>query len=210
MKALDYISQKYNLDLTAESPIAIPNVGRNNLATWLNELGFKLGVEVGVAAGEYSEILCQKNPKMKIYGIDPWKPYKDYRDYTRSATFASLYDEAVKRLSKYPNYVFINEFSKNALERFDDNSLDFVYIDANHKEPFISEDIAGWNRKVKPGGILSGHDYIYKKRVHIHVKGAVHRYTSQHNIKPWFVLGSMSRKPGEIRDGSRSWMWVKQ
>lgn len=209
MNTLDYIANKYKLDLATTSPIEIPNVGRNNLAQWLHELDFKVGVEVGVASGEYSEILCKANPQMKIYGIDPWIPYKGYRDYTRIKTFERLYQEAVDRLAKYPRYKFIREFSIDALRRFEDNSLDFIYIDANHQKPYVSQDIEQWSKKVRKGGIVSGHDFLKKKRLHIDVKEAVSKYVKENNIRHWFLLGLNAKIPGVIRDSSRSWMWVK-
>jgi hypothetical protein len=45
-------------------------------------------------------------------------------------------------------------------ELFEDNSLDFVYIDANHTYEGVKEDIKYWYPKVKPGGLLLGHDYL--------------------------------------------------
>lgn len=49
--------------------------------------------------------------------------------------------------------------SVDAAKLFDDKSLDFVFIDANHKYDYVSADIAAWFPKVKSGGIISGHDY---------------------------------------------------
>jgi hypothetical protein len=37
--------------------------------------------------------------------------------------------------------------------------FDFVYIDANHKRPYIDNDLHAWFNKVKKGGIFGGHDY---------------------------------------------------
>jgi predicted O-methyltransferase YrrM len=42
---------------------------------------------------------------------------------------------------------------------FEDGSIDFVFLDANHSYEFISKDIAAWLPKIKKGGILAGHDY---------------------------------------------------
>ena len=44
---------------------------------------------------------------------------------------------------------------------FEDNSLDLVWIDASHEYEFVSKDIEMWYKKIKPGGILSGHDWHY-------------------------------------------------
>src|SRR3989338_5085864 len=157
----DYIINKSGISFDDKTPlpIEIPNVGRDTLANWLQELNFKIGVEVGVADGEYSEILCEANPQMKLYGVDPWIPYKGYRDYTRTSTFSRLYEEANSRLAEKTNYWFIKEFSLDAVKKFADNSLDFVYIDANHQDPYVTQDITAWQGKVWPGGILAGHDY---------------------------------------------------
>ena len=46
--------------------------------------------------------------------------------------------------------------------------------------------------------------------MNIHVKQVVIAYTDAYFIKPWFVLGAYEEIPGQIRDNSRSWMWVKQ
>lgn len=50
--------------------------------------------------------------------------------------------------------------SVEASKLYDDNSLDFVFIDANHTYEFIRDDIKVWYPKVKKGGILAGHDYV--------------------------------------------------
>lgn len=42
---------------------------------------------------------------------------------------------------------------------FEDGELDAVFIDADHREEYVSADIAAWLPKVKRGGILAGHDF---------------------------------------------------
>ncbi len=190
-------------------PIEIPNFGRDNLATLFAELGFKTGAEIGVEAGIYSEILL-KNSGSKLYSIDPWKAYTGFRDYTVQDKLDSLYKETKTRLAPY-NSEIIRKFSMDAVKDFADNSLDFVYIDGNHSFLNIANDIVEWSKKVKVGGIISGHDYVkHKPHMKIHVKQVVIAYTDAYCIKPWFVLGSYAEIPGQIRDNSRSWMWVKQ
>lgn len=49
--------------------------------------------------------------------------------------------------------------SVDGAKRFTDHSLDLVFIDALHAEASVREDITAWLPKVKPGGLLSGHDY---------------------------------------------------
>ncbi len=48
--------------------------------------------------------------------------------------------------------------SWKAADRYCDESLDFVFIDAAHDEDSVSRDLAAWWPKVRPGGIMAGHD----------------------------------------------------
>jgi len=209
MNTLEYIKDKFKLDLK-HSPVEIPNFGRDNMAELFAELGFKMGAEIGVCDGAYSEILCKANPNAHIYGVDPFVPYKEYRDYVNRKTIDTYHQKAIDRLKQYPNYKLIEKFSMEALFDFADNSLDFVYIDANHDFVHVAEDLTYWYKKVKPGGIISGHDYYrHKGPTLIHVYEAVNGFTQAHHIKPWFILGTNAMIPGEIRDKNRSFAWVK-
>lgn len=211
-KTLDSILKKFNLSVDQQTamPLAIPNFGRFQLAELLKEFNFKRAVEIGVAAGDYSKALCEANPDMEVFGIDPYVPYRGYRDYARQSTFEKLQTNAESLLKDCPNYHFVKKFSMDALVDFDDDSLDFVYLDGNHQEPYISQDIEGWYKKLKPAGILAGHDY-FKSKHHpqIQVLDAINKFTEENRIRPWFVLGSDARVKGSIRDVPRSWMLVK-
>jgi hypothetical protein len=212
MDTQTYILDKYKLDLKMKAPIEIPNVDRTSLAKLFCELDFKIGVEVGTEEGNYAKVLCESNPSLHLYCVDPFEIYPDYRDYNNKTEKLFNSENKAKNLLKSYNVTFIKKYSMDAINEFEDNSLDFVYIDANHEFPFVVEDIYYWNRKVKPGGIVSGHDYYRtkSKNSRCHVVAAIHGYTSAYFIHPWFVLGSKAMNPGELRDHSRSWMFVKE
>jgi hypothetical protein len=216
MNTLDYIIQKFNLNLSRhdELPIEIPNVGRNEFAQLLAELGFNSGVEVGVWKGEFSEILCKANPQLKLSGVDAWDCHAfrpGVKGWTQNqADYEGFYQQAVARMSRYANYRIVRKFSMDALDEFLDESLDFVYVDAGHDFLNCAQDVIGWGKKVRPGGIISGHDYAYfPKEADIHVKECLLGLTRAYGIKPWFILGEYARNPGQIRDKYRSWFWVK-
>ena len=208
--ALDCIVGKYKIDLNKKSPIEIPDVGRDNLAHLFAELGYKRGVELGVERGAYTEVLCKANPHATIIGIDAWKAYKGYRDHVTQSKLDGFYQETLERMQKY-NCFFLREYSMDALSNFKDEELDFVYIDANHEFPYVANDIIEWSKKVRNGGIVSGHDYRKSRRSNTrnHVVYVVDAYTLSYRIKPWFLLGSKAKIPGQVRDEARSWFWVK-
>lgn len=211
MDVLQFLVDKYQIDLSRRSPIEIPNVGRNTLAQWFGELGFKEVAEVGVEQGKFSEVLCKANPKGKLYCVDLWETYSGYRDYLNQEFIHDAQKIAQQRLAGFRTQ-FVKAYSMDAVKQFKDESLDAVYIDANHEFKWVVEDIFEWSRKVKRGGIISGHDFYESavERSRCHVIPAVMGYTQAYKISPWFILGTKAKNPGEIRDTSRSWMWVKK
>lgn len=194
-----------------QQPVEIPNTDRNILANLFRSLQFKLGAEIGVERGIYSQIIAESNPGLKLYAIDAWEAYQGYRDHTTQQKLDGIFSEAQDRLSLYPNVEMIREFSMEAVDDFEDESLDFVYIDANHEFQNVVNDICEWQTKVKVGGIIAGHDYIKRKDngYLMHVPMAVHGYVEAYNIKPLFVLGTKEKVEGQLRDDVRSWFYVK-
>lgn len=216
MDALKYIF-KYILDNhkdldLSRSPIEIPNVGRDILGHWFKDLSFRVGAEVGVERGIYSSILLKAHPTLELFCIDAWEGYDGYIAKLNEADLPGKFFEAQERLKDY-NVHFMKQYSMKAVKRFKDKSLDFVYIDANHDLPWVMDDILQWEKKVRPGGIVAGHDYMHmrpNKPSRVRVAEALGWYTELKPIKTWFLLGSQAKVPGEIRDNDRTWLWVKE
>ena len=49
--------------------------------------------------------------------------------------------------------------STSAAAQFADNSLAFVYLDANHYYEYVKQDLEAFYPKVMVGGMLAGHDF---------------------------------------------------
>jgi len=150
-----------------------------------NELfrGMKVGAEIGVEQGLFSEIICQHNPGIRLYCIDAWQAYKGYRDHTRQEKLDRYFNETIERLKSY-NCHIMRKWSMDAVKDFEDESLDFVYIDANHDFKHVAEDIAEWSKKVKRGGIVAGHDYVRNRSsIECQVKDVVDAWGHAYGIK---------------------------
>lgn len=211
MDTLAYILNKYNLNPDVRHmPIEIPNTGRDDLAVLFAELGFRVGAEIGVEQGLYSEVLCRANPDARLYAIDAWRAYRGYREHVSQRKLDDFYEATRERLAGY-NCELVRKFSMDAVQDFEPESLDYVYIDANHSLRFVVEDITEWSTRVRRGGVVAGHDYRKTKApvTMLHVVQAVHAYTDAWKVRPWFVLGRKEKIEGEIRDHNRSWFWVK-
>ncbi len=121
-------------------------------------------VEIGVYQGQGSLAFRTLFPDAKLHLVDPWKLYKNYRK--EEAVPSSLNDpdylaayKAVKEMFKNdPDTCIYRTTSKQASKKIPDG-LDLVFIDGNHSYPYVKQDILFWQPKIRPGGILAGHDY---------------------------------------------------
>lgn len=119
-----------------------------------------VGVEVGTEHAVFAKEIAQNCDK--LYCVDPFKAYKGYRDHVTQEKLDRFFSEAQERMKPF-NCEFIRKFSLDAVNDFEDESLDWVYIDANHDYENCKADIEAWSKKVKKGGIVAGHDYIEHK-----------------------------------------------
>lgn len=67
----------------------------------------------------------------------------------------------LERTKGIKNIVKIRKRSVDAAKDFPDRSLDAVYIDAEHDEDSVREDIKAWRPKIRFGGYLCGHDFYF-------------------------------------------------
>jgi predicted O-methyltransferase YrrM len=199
MDTLQFIVDRYKLDLTLPNPIKIGQSRWHDLGHLLNDLGFKKGVELGVYRGKFTQTLAKRAPNMEIIGVDAWTAYKGYDDYEKEHLENEAYDEAKVRAARWPNVRLIKGWSADVVKQFEDESLDYIFIDANHHYADVVADINMWSRKVRKGGIVMGHDYFDNRRLEFGVIPAVNGWVESHFIKHLFTWA----------DNCPSWMYVK-
>ena len=167
------------------NPITVRGFQRTtHLFKLFHDLGFKVGVEVGTKAGRNAEHICMSMPGVDLTVVDPWMGYGDDRRYQEPEKHEGFYEEACKRLAPYKVKV-VRAKSMDAVGDFALESLDFVYIDGNHCFDYVMEDLIAWSRRVKSGGIVSGHDYYRFKGGG--VVEAVNSYSKFHKIGDVFL-----------------------
>lgn len=69
--------------------------------------------------------------------------------------------EATARLAKYAHVELRNICTYEAPAAFADHSIDVLYIDGPHEYRQVMEELRAWFSKVKPTGVIAGHDYHY-------------------------------------------------
>lgn len=127
-----------------------------------------VGAEIGVFTGALSSKLLQK-PDLTLYMVDSWAISDQSSDYAKSGDFhAKLtqqqqerYFENTLRVAKQfgERAKIVRKNSVEAAGEIPDETLDFVFIDADHSYAGCKADILAWAPKIKKSGLLCGHDY---------------------------------------------------
>ena len=168
---------------------------RNSLLSTIkaNRGAIDTAIEVGTWRGDFAQTICDALQPNTFYAVDPFALYEGYTDKPDVNEFANQENldnlaarvaARVKGMNAGRPSQLIRKQGKDAAQLFEDNSLDFVYIDADHKYEAVKFDIATWFPKIKSGGILCGHDYITKSHIEeFGVIPAVQEFVDEYNLK---------------------------
>jgi len=126
-------------------------------------------VEVGAWLGQSTRYMAnaikKRNHNITFDVVDHFKGDPDHTYHQKMVQLygGSVYKEFEKNMKENDCWDYIDsvhiEHSWDAVMRYNNNSLDFVYLDASHDYESISGDIKFWYPKIKPGGTLAGDDY---------------------------------------------------
>jgi len=135
----------------------------------VKENDWTYGAELGVLKGDTFLHLLRTCPHLRLIGVDTWAP--DYSQEDRRAEGGRTYaDHPLEGYYKAIRAALAAEgladramlkrtTTQSAARSIKNSSLDFVFIDADHTYEGVAADIDGWQRKVRPGGMILGHDY---------------------------------------------------
>lgn len=146
---------------------------RNQLGLLLNEMGL-LGeaVEVGTHRGEFAAALLAGWGGDRLHCVDPWENQPpEYEEQSETLTGAAGGNgdrardrrAAEARLAGHINAGrcrLVMSLSVDAAPAFADGSLDLVYLDGDHRPEAVAADLEAWWPKIRPGGLLAGHDLV--------------------------------------------------
>lgn len=140
-----------------------------------------VGAEIGVDTGDFSEIILRNAEPSLLFLVDCWKylPVEVYGNDPANKPQVTKDQDYRHVFSKFladPRVRVLKAFSIEAAAMFPDNFFDWIYLDANHLQCY--EDIQAWWPRVKPSGILAGHDYCTVGD-YIRVKEAVDRFVAE-------------------------------
>jgi predicted O-methyltransferase YrrM len=171
-------------------------------------------VEVGSWFGKSTNYLATKIRESKkninFTCVDTWKGTDDEELHQNIVNtfngdiFYEFIDNTVLS-NNYGTFDMIKDTSHNAANQFQNNSINFIMLDAGHSYESLMEDIKLWYNKVTPGGIISGDDYgvfggvtqaadeFFYKQFH---KG----FRSFARKKPRIQIKHMLTRPNDMRE----------
>lgn len=161
---------------------------------------FKVGCEVGVHTGKNALMMFKNIPGLMLYLVEPYADHESsiakWSSYSAKKGFPSAHENArikAHDILKGYNAKWLEMFSEDAVKLVQKESLGFVYIDGEHAHDWVMLDTILWARKVRSGGIVSGHDYDKPG-----VKSVVDHYVKVHGLEFNYT-----------HEKSPSWFFVK-
>lgn len=159
-----------------------------------------VGVEVGVYRGALSACVLRERSDLVWYMVDPWAKPDAGSSYANSGDsvsmlsdyeFEEVYQDACERVAfagfraqvrRQPSVV--------AAQDFEDDEFDLVFIDGDHSDEAVKNDVWAWYPKVRVGGWLGGHDWRTPGKVNgYHVGPAVIAALEVMGVQPDIELG---------------------
>lgn len=123
---------------------------RHEVLRLLDKPDGAVGVELGVAAGGFSKRMVESGRFKRFFGVDM---YADSHD-------TAQYKTALRSVGLMSPYSLLRMTFDEAYDLFEDESLDFIYIDGYaHSGQEGGDTIWKWSRKVRVGGVVAGDDY---------------------------------------------------
>lgn len=120
-----------------------------------------VGVEIGVYRGEFSRALFEHTSPETLYLIDPWVPDAD----TYRASLPRMDRRHANVLRRFRSersedrVQVLRLSSQEAAHLFEDHTLDWIYVDGDHREDAVRSDIEKYWPKLKRDGLMIFDDY---------------------------------------------------
>jgi len=134
---------------------------RRDFVGLIDQRGYKVAAEIGVAWGAFStELLASRLDT--LYCIDNWAQRARPRGRRQPWGTSANMRKAIQALKPFGQRAKLwRQESGAAAEALQHRGiqLDFVYIDADHSYEAVRRDLELWWPLVRQGGILAGHDY---------------------------------------------------
>lgn len=119
-------------------------------------------VEVGIWKGHSASIVGTRVKELnaRLYCIDHWKGNEGTSNVyeARDNDIYGIFEHNMRALELWDYITTLKTDSLSATLQFQDNSIDFLFLDADHRYDQFKWDLEAWTPKLKSGGVICGHD----------------------------------------------------
>lgn len=121
----------------------------------------EVGVWKGMSAAYMAVEIINSGKNIKFDCVDNWEDTELQKDIPKDM-YDGLYETFLKNIEPVKHIINpIRSLSWDAAKLYEDSSLDFIFLDAGHDYDSIKKDLITWYPKLKPTGIIAGHDYSW-------------------------------------------------
>ena len=158
-KKLTLVPMKHFYQTIGENWFTYPNLYRSMVQRFDNAHFVEVGAWKGRSAAYMGVEIYNSGKNIRFDCIDLWE-YSNTQSDIPEHEYTNLYQQFLDNVA--PLKDVINPIKGTSIEvsaLYEDESLDFVFIDAAHDYDNVKKDISAWFPKVKKGGVIAGHDY---------------------------------------------------
>jgi|SRR5215831_6695256 len=144
-------------------------------------------LEVGVFLGASLATMGELRGDIQLIAVDPWIDAPDPPGWCGVSEFADAVKPHGSLFRAFLHYMTSN--APGVLDRTRiirgtaktvtlHSSVDMLFIDGDHSEQAVTDDLMAFAPLVKPGGIIAGHDY------HVNAPGVIAAVDAYFDMKP--------------------------
>lgn len=120
------------------------------------EIVVELGSHYGCSAFTFAQAAKDFELDVKMFFVDTWQGDDFTKKYDNDVY--TIFSNTVERFYSNQNINMLRMTFDEAVEKFDDKSIDLIHIDGSHYYEDVKRDFETWLPKIKDNGIIMLHD----------------------------------------------------
>lgn len=149
---------KHYYQSLGENWFTYPNLYKGMVQRFNDAHFVEVGSWKGMSSCFMAVEIVNSGKNIRFDCVDTWD-WIENTDIPKSL-YKNIWEEFSKNIEPVKKVVNpVRMISWEAAKLYEDESLDFVFIDASHDEESFTKDLDAWLPKVRKGGVIAGHDY---------------------------------------------------
>lgn len=162
-------------------------------------------IEIGCYMGESTALFAMSGMFKEIHAIDPHDGDEEF-NFWHAHGWDKIAEEFKINTRLWDYITHHKDYSYNIADKFEEDEYDMLYIDGAHDYQSVYDDIEAYLPKIKRGGLICGHDYMYpsldKDTMHVDWKESPHPGVKQ-------AVNELLGEP-DYKFSDSSWMIIKK